>query len=245
MPAQDHPVFEAPDDRQVPIWRYMDFTKFVSTLENAGLFFARADNLGDPFEGSYSRGNEALRPMVYEGSGIPDGAFQVMGQFTKWVRQWTFLNCWHMNYHESAAMWNLYTRSNEAIAVKSTYAALYDCLSEDCHLGVVKYIDYESEWLPEGNSMYPFVHKRLSFSHEQELRALIHAPPTKDGKMDYHAEPPDGGRWVPVDLETLITDIYIAPTAPTWYRTLVGQVLGRYGVDLPVHQSALDREPFF
>ena len=33
------------------LWRYMDFTKFVSLLEKSALFFPRADKLGDPFEG--------------------------------------------------------------------------------------------------------------------------------------------------------------------------------------------------
>ena len=36
MPAKKHPVFLLPDDINVPIWRYMDFTKFVSMLEHGG-----------------------------------------------------------------------------------------------------------------------------------------------------------------------------------------------------------------
>ena len=50
MPVFDHPQFKQPDDREIKIWRYMDFTKLVFTLEESGLFFSRVDRLGDPFE---------------------------------------------------------------------------------------------------------------------------------------------------------------------------------------------------
>ena len=32
MPYADHEVFRPPENPEVPIWRYMDFTKFVSML---------------------------------------------------------------------------------------------------------------------------------------------------------------------------------------------------------------------
>lgn len=223
----------------------MDFTKFVSMLEHQGLFFSRADQLGDPFEGSFSLGNKSLRQDIYKDSKIPASAFEQMSQFSRWVRQWTMVNCWHMNRHESAAMWKLYAKSNEAIAVKSSYQQLKDCLDNECFVGVVQYIDYESAWLPEGNSLYPFVHKRISFSHEQELRAVIHELPTKDGKIDYSQEPRAGGVWKVVDVDKLINEIYIAPMSPSWYRELVAQIAARYGLSKPVVQSFLDREPFF
>ncbi len=35
-----------------PLWRYMDFAKFVAMLFQNGLYFARADKLEDPFEGA-------------------------------------------------------------------------------------------------------------------------------------------------------------------------------------------------
>lgn len=61
---KEHPVFEKPENENAKIWRYIDFTKFVSLLDKSALFFTRADRLGDPFEGSYSRANIKLRPEV-------------------------------------------------------------------------------------------------------------------------------------------------------------------------------------
>ena len=42
------------------------FSQFVSILDKNALFFVRADKLGDPFEGSYSKANIAKRRRIYE-----------------------------------------------------------------------------------------------------------------------------------------------------------------------------------
>jgi hypothetical protein len=53
---KEHPSFLKPQGNKVKTRRYyMDFTKFVSLLEQSELFFARADKLGDIFEGAYRR----------------------------------------------------------------------------------------------------------------------------------------------------------------------------------------------
>lgn len=57
-----HEAFNTPEERK-KIWRYMDFTKFASMLEKKELFFARADKLGDPFEGSYPKENVQQREI--------------------------------------------------------------------------------------------------------------------------------------------------------------------------------------
>jgi hypothetical protein len=45
-------VVEPPADTVV--WQYMDFTNLVSILERKELFFSRADNFDDPYEGRRS-----------------------------------------------------------------------------------------------------------------------------------------------------------------------------------------------
>ena len=73
----------------------------------------------DPFEGSYPKANVKLRPYVYkdmEREQLVNATTQ-MANFAKWVREWTYINCWHANEYESAAMWDLYDKTNEAVAV--------------------------------------------------------------------------------------------------------------------------------
>ena len=114
MPAEiNHPVFEAPLDINVKIWRYIDFTKFVSLLDTKALFFTRADMLGDPYEGSTSYFNKANWPIIYKDKILIESLHSATSH-NAWKRQWTFVNCWHMNEIESAAMWKLYAQTNEA-----------------------------------------------------------------------------------------------------------------------------------
>ncbi len=127
----EHPAFEAPET-DVSIWRYMDFTKFVDVLEHAGLFFVRADKFDDPFEGSVPKVNFEARAPAFEQARLrlgprdplPAGALKELvtstSRFYQWIRRMVTINSWHMNDQESAAMWKLYAKTNESIAIRST-----------------------------------------------------------------------------------------------------------------------------
>ena len=52
-----HPTFVQPESEDVRVWRYMDFTKFVSFIDSRTLYFTRADKFGDAFEGSWPKMN--------------------------------------------------------------------------------------------------------------------------------------------------------------------------------------------
>ena len=118
----------------------MDFTKFVSLLEKQALFFARADKLGDPFEGSVTKVNAAA-------ARVPRDELQ---QFRKKVTRWTLINCWHENAHESEAMWKLYARETDGIAIKTDFKSLSSSFTcrEDVFIGIVNYIDYDRHLIP-------------------------------------------------------------------------------------------------
>ena len=161
----------------------MDFTKFVSMLENESLFFCRTDLLGDPFEGSNSKANANFQPEVaYKDTpGFIGPAKQMRADLShhlKWQRQWTFVNCWHAGEYESAAMWKLYTNSSEAVCIQSTYETLERLLRYKVRrVDAVSYVDYDTDWMPEGDILMPLLHKRKSFEHEREVRAIIYDPP--------------------------------------------------------------------
>jgi len=111
---------EVPKNENAAIWRYMDFTKFVSLLDRQQLFFSRTDKLGDPFEGSCPKRN--LEPRAE----LMGDTSERISEYSKWIREFTAVNCWHMNKYESAAMWKLYLKSDEGIAIKSTFRRLRD-----------------------------------------------------------------------------------------------------------------------
>jgi hypothetical protein len=239
------PIFVSPRDREAIIWRYMDFTKFVSMLSREALYFCRADLLGDPFEGSVPKMNIDSRERQTTKDNRTAGIAEKRPNLVKWSRQWTFINCWHMNDVESAAMWKLYSKSDEAIAIRSTFHRLDDCVGGTCQIGVVNYVDYEKETIPEGNLFYPYIHKRQSFSYENEIRAFIQDLPKKRDRFDYSAQPNEDGRWVKVNLGHLITKVFIAPTAPAWFKSLVQDVCIKYNFLKEVDQSSISGVPLY
>lgn len=257
---KDHPVFEKPQSPEVPVWRYMDFTQFISLLERQALFFCRIDRLEDPFEGYYSNVNHQYGldlwlqfaksitpPDKYESAleqNIANYKFSRNRDILR--RSFTLVNCWHLNSGESEAMWKLHIRGGEGIAIRSTFDRLCRCFSQ-CddvvYVGKVQYVDYDTTYISDGNAFSPFMHKRLSFEHEKEVRALVSKVPSdtllEEAKID------GAGDYLPVDLNTLIEYVYVAPTTASWVRELVQVVLERYGIDRTVVQSSLDDRPPF
>jgi hypothetical protein len=238
-------LFKQPS-AEARIWRYLDFARLLSMLEAGGLFLPRAHLLGDPFEGSFPLKNLELRRKLYQSIAEANPKVDVatamakMSTYFEWDRYWILVSCWHVNEHESAAMWDLYARGESTVAVQSTFARLRAALPEDVRIGLVEYLDYDSDTLPEGNVFAPFLRKRRSFQHEHELRA-IWWDTSSIGK-----DPPDEGKFFPCDLSALIERVYVSPIAPQWIRHLVPRVLARYQLStVPIVQSRLSDRPVF
>lgn len=258
---QDHPVFKVPDNSKIRIWRYMDFTKFVSMLDSNSLYFSRSDLLGDSFEGSFPRQNVLLRPIVYKeiedrykerklhmvspATGEKMTFLEFQSYMYEWLRKWTFISCWHMNEHESAALWKIYSSSHEAIAVQSRYDLLRKNIPSDIFIGEVMYIDYDNAIIPENNTMWQFVHKRTSFSHERELRALIQDLPVESNSIPIGKINDVSGKNIAVNLELLIENVYISPSSQNWFRYVVDSVMKKYGLEKEIRTSSLDAGPLF
>lgn len=255
VPRSKEPVFVAPAD-DTKIWRYLDFTKFVSLLEAQAIWFPPASSFKDPFEGSVTP--EDIRQWRAVWDLKPESVDRLVAQHTglrHFMRRWQFISCWHMNEHESEAMWKLYARTEEAIAIRSTYASLRACLPNNpsdserhVNIGVVRYIDYSTATIPDafGNFYMPLLHKRESFKHECELRAIVspEIPPDINPFTDADKPSPPGIS-VPVDLDSLVHEIYVAPTCAPWFKELVEKMLVRYGLAKKVKQSSLDALPNF
>ena len=241
--------FEAPNDPEVSIWRYMDFAKFVAMLESESLWFSRMDCLGDPFEGSTPKAEldywESLRNENPEKKDVADHNEDMFRTMAGYSRQNTYVNCWHINEHESDAMWQLYSKVEASIAVRSSFALFREVLPAEVDLGIVKYIDYETEKVPLGNIISYCMHKRKSFEHERELRALIWGlgVNAKTREPKWPVETGASGIEVAVDLTGLISEIVLAPSSPKWFEQLVRSVVKRYGHCFCVYRSRMEREP--
>lgn len=201
MPVIESDVVEQPDD-DASVWRYMSFEKFVLIMETQKLHFPRADKFQDPFEGTTPQSIREKRRKRYEESDEFDAEMDdIHAEFNRTLREFTFVNCWHQNDTESAAMWDSY--DDKAIAIRTDFGSLKQVLDDhDDHpiyLGRVNYDTYgstdtadedsevEKFLLGEGgyNTVAPFFQKRESFEHEQEVRATLHMFPVLSDDSDF------------------------------------------------------------
>ncbi len=248
MPANTtHEVFKQPEDTNIRIWRFMNFTKFVSLISSKSLYLPQTSFFDDPYEGSYPKANFETDTKGKLNS-IPSDIEDV----SKWVRnfkQWTYVNCWHLNEYESAAMWKLYSTTSESIAIETTYENLKQVLPEDVYLGKVKYIDYDKERLSTENLFEPFVTKRKSFEHEKEIRIVRQDLPLeiRDSKPFLNMDKKNDryGININIDLNKLIKTIHISPEAPNWFFDLVIEVIEKYDISCEVKKSDLYNDPIY
>ncbi len=227
------------------LWRYMDLSRFLSMLSTGSLYFCRADLFEDQWEGAYPESHfKKFKP--HERPAIKS--------LPKLGRRKAYVNCWHLNPNESAAMWKLYSQSNESIAIQTTSSALKkSCLHAPHHmfLGKITYCDHSKThkfWGNDTNPIRPFFAKKKCFAHERELRALIWSQKLEDrdgGK--YEVRDPKklpSGIAVPVDLKTLIQRIYVSPKSEDWFASVVKDVVQKYGFsEDDVLQSQLYKPP--
>jgi hypothetical protein len=242
MSLTQHECFPEPESHAVPVWRFTNISKLLSLLTTKSIYFTRSDLLGDPHEGAYPVRLQANGEMSSE------SAQESLKRARKASRSTIFANCWHMNEQESMAMWRLYA-DREGVAIRSSYKRLRKVLDslteENVFLGAVEYIDYDACDNPlfSKNMLASFMHKRKSFLHERELRAVVWKPEffsTRDEKSDI---PP--GLVLPVQLDELIEGIYVAPESPDHFKGLVQTVAEKLGCRKPVYRSALDGPALF
>ena len=240
------------------LWRYIDLSKLVSLIDSSALYFTRSDILGDPFEGSITTHRLELRQKEEENwkrTKRPKMLTANSKDLVETAIKNTIINCWHMNENESTAMWKLYLKSDEGVAIRSSFSRLLSSIPENhdteqqpsvegwkstlyVRAIAVKYIDYNKE---KTGLSTPFLFKRLTFAHEQEMRLII-----QDDSMQGDPRPsrfPKGGDYVPIDVSRLIESIYISPYAPEWFTGVVQSIITKYGFGFPVHKSTLSDSP--
>jgi hypothetical protein len=226
--------------RDTVLWRYLDAAKLFDFFENSTLFFCRADHFSDKFEGAFT---PSLRAQISaaHARGEIDYDYE---QFKRRMRESVFINCWHRNQDDSAAMWALYGKSECAVALTTTVGQLADTVAGIAeHRISIARVEYVKHWSDPKLDVSPdytriFSYKTKAYEYEKEVRVIIDR--TRD------APPPDlpqPGIVVPVDAGRLLRSIVIAPDAPPWFENLVRQSALRYGIRVAVRRSRLATDP--
>lgn len=241
-----------PDDENQKIWRYIDFRKYVSLLDRSELHFTRIDKLKGVSEGYVPKAN-----LLDNVSNETENVFSTISAIEKEVNEKkdkTFICCFHLSEHESALMWNNYSKLG--IAIQSTYKGLKDCfpviLKQDIGIGQVNYINYHSvdsiNKIPEDDIDNFFLYKDFHYDDERELRVYIKKwiddsrfsteKTEKREKRTYDEE-----CYIKVDLDKLIEKVYCAPDSPKWFVELVKSVSKKYGLNKKIMRSQVNSNP--
>lgn len=258
----DHPVFRQPAPN-TKIWRYFGLPHLLLTLQKGQLHFSRVDTFKDPFEGSLPKAEVEAERDLYASLGISEVLRQASRTRLAHLRCYGAC-CWYLSEHESEAMWKLYAQ--EGIAIQSTFERLVASLpsgappSAGIHVGVVDYIDYATDITrpmesPDGtprwnNSFIPLMHKRKSFEHERELRAIFMAfddehDDVGGGVTARRTAIPPEGCYVDVDLARLVEKIVVSPSMPMWFVDVVTEAVRRHSPhSLTVVRSDLAAAPY-
>jgi hypothetical protein len=235
-----------PPSSDSSIWRYMDLAKFMDLMTRQRLHFARADTLGDSFEGVVPRQyviDSFASVEVDTGQVVPQKTIDEFHRILSHRYHNTpFVNCWHQNDHESVAMRELYSRGG--VAIRSTVGRLCQSMTSHSYsqifVGSVKYRDYSLDPFNILSSMEFILSKRKSFEHEREIRAVLSGRSSKSNELlEYPST--EKSHYVHVDLERLVERIYVAPGRPPWYRELIMELVNRvFGTPVHVETSNLD-----
>lgn len=226
------PALRAPDDEVV--WRYMPWWKFEAMITSQSLYFNKLTNFlnDDPLEGAIPT-NQIVADALYSDA-------QAYHKFIEQgpVRQ-TYINCWHRGETESAQMWEEYASLSEGIVVESTVGKLRAQFTgtDELKKGVVeavRYIDHESDTVASRDRFATInVKSAKDFKHEREMRLwFVYDVFYIESILPSH-------ELVPIDLQTVVTGVILAPCSAESFAKAVQDLLTSKGLEVPVRRSGL------
>jgi pyridoxine/pyridoxamine 5'-phosphate oxidase len=265
MPIQLHPN-QIPLESHAIIWRYMDIAKYESLLDRKALFFCRADKFSDPFEGTLLKKEADNRLFAAkENAKFSNKLFdeerakkniEDLSYLHKSFKRGIIINCWHINNNESDAMWRLYLKDNEGVAIQSTKKRILETIEkakETIEFSKVRYLDYDNDiWYhPEDyphikyNLIIPFMHKRIEFYHEQEFRLYHEVQEAIDNENYWDTQENHKGKFIEINLTTLVEKILFPPTIDNKTVEKIVNLTTEKGFNFKFEKSKLQNEPYY
>ena len=183
----------APMDEATELRRYTTLDALVQIFRNRQLRLTRVDKFLDPFEGSvpkkqiddqlpiFSSRNAVQMMSVrahYPSMSMPPGRnldpWMEMTMRRRAKTRSAHASCWTAG-HESEAMWRLYCRDGKAgqgVALQTTLGKVEASVARhDLFVSPIRYRHYH-EGDAFNDELDPFMHKRMGFAHEGEVRLL-------------------------------------------------------------------------
>lgn len=229
---KEHPTFEISKSIEKPIWKYMDFWKFLNLLETSSLYFSDSENLGDNFEGRIPK---AVLKLMFEEDkrlGSTNNA-EINGFLEETLRKETLISSWTYHQKESFAMWKMYAKDKMGIAIQTNLDSLkraFKKTDRSIYVGEIQYFDESKFRFSTTNLYYPFLVKLEYYSFEKEIRCITSCTneETKEGKL------------VKIDLNELIKTIYISPNSKPEFKKMVELLRKDYNLNFNIKFSEVN-----
>jgi hypothetical protein len=175
------------------IYRIVSIETFIDVLHNRRERYVRPSCWDDTFEGYLFQKlheKESRNRIIKEiyNNVCPKNYISTIDNVLKLEhsRYYVYGQCWSKEA-DSDALWRIYSYGKHSIQIQSTKEKIYKMLSDKGniaghHIGEISYDVDESEdiivkqllQLKSSLSIYePFLHKRVAFEHEKEVRVLI------------------------------------------------------------------------
>jgi hypothetical protein len=251
MPFQARPEIVTPSDDTI-VWRYLSFFGFVEMIQRRKLRFTRADKFKDPLEGTQTDAEKSALEAQYANTHVKSIKDLPPGLILNHLAPISsFVNCWREGDQESMAMWDLYSRGDGTVAIRSTIGLIKEVLEQEsqlCSMGKVKYVPWVTHRDPDVDPLSICFRKDLSYQHEAEVRAVLHRfdlfgerlGQNKEGDRmnDLIARIPEGID-LTVDLSRFVTGVLVGPEAHSRSEELVESIVERYELPWEVRSSVL------
>ncbi len=220
------------------LWRYLAGDRLCDLLATQELFFTHLPVLEDQFEGSLTRrsAEHVANWFQSQNRSTRASAYDEVATYQK-QRENFFVNCWHMNNHESYLMWKAY--GDRGYAIQTTFERLqasFETLTPAITGGVVDYVDFNRDTTAVGNVFNHVATKDMPYCDEREFRLVFWALDPRNS--DYCRQ--QSGVRIPVNVRLLVEAVvrspYAAPLEPR-----LEELLERHGI--PLTTSAISVKP--
>lgn len=223
-----HPhFFDVPNETK--IWKYLDLFKYLDLISANKLFLLRVDCYNDKFEG---KGHDSKKlSEIFEQNDLkaPNNILGGLEQVNKSIRESSYVNCWHINEHESSVMWDAYSNPNGGIVIESTVGQLKSCIKDERDIYISRVI-YDRDNMSINNALLPLIHKRPEFKEEKELRIFFtHEDALKPITEGGEKESLPKFQKIDINVSELITNSYFHPLTEDWVVESLKGVIAPFG----------------
>ncbi len=258
-----------PIEENIPLWRYISFDKYESLLRDNALFFCRADKFSDPYECSLPKKEVEFRASIAKFemdnelrgvTGVFDSVkaqkhSDAYAKVHQDVRRATTVNCWHVNENESDAMWSLYLKDNEGVAIKTNLSRLSNALNAskiNIYGSKVRYINYDTAIFHHPtefpykyySTLTPLFHKKIEFLHEKEFR-LFNWDGDREKEGYWGTQSEHKGELIPTDVLSLVETVVFHPKADDSTKSKYRELAEKYGFKFSFETSSLSNQIYY